>query len=129
LTCSQPTETGSKQTACLRAAAMESTTAECNVRQAESGDSDWQATQVRLREEGPLPLVRIVVVGLFLVLSAGCSSEQVANQPRDAQSQRSRDSAIAESNLPGAAGVRGALDAADAADARKALIDSAGQTP
>jgi transposase len=108
---------------------MESPTAECTVRQAEPDDADWQATQVGLIKEGPLPLVRTVVVGLFLVLSAGCSSEQAANRPQDAQSQRTRDSTIAESNLPGAAGVRGALNAADAADARKAQIDSAGQTP
>lgn len=73
--------------------------------------------------------MRTIVVGLFVVLSVGCTSEQATNQPQDAQSQRTRDSTIAESRLPGAAGVRGALKAADAAAARKAQIDSAGQTP
>ena len=65
----------------------------------------------------------------FLVLVVGCSSEQAANQPQDVQAQRTRDSTIAESNLPGAAGVRGALKAADEAAARKAQIDSIGQSP
>ena len=83
--------------------------------------------QLRLVNEGGF--VRTIVVGLFWVLSVGCSSEQAANQPQDAQSQRTRDSTIAESTLPGATGVRGALNAADAAAVRKAQIDSAGQTP
>ena len=73
--------------------------------------------------------MRTIMVGLFLVLSVGCSSEQATNQPLDAQAQRTRDSTIAESRLPGAAGVRSALKASDAAAARKAQIDSVGQTP
>jgi hypothetical protein len=73
--------------------------------------------------------MRAIAVGLFLLLSVGCSAERAADQPQDAQSQRARDSAIAESNLPGAQGVQGALEAADSAAARQARIDSAGRTP
>lgn len=73
--------------------------------------------------------MRTIVAGLFVVLSVGCSSEQAADQPQDAQSQRTRDSTIAESKLPGAAGVRAALRVADSAAARQARVDSAGQMP
>lgn len=73
--------------------------------------------------------MRTIVAGLFLTLSLGCSSEQPSDRPEDAQSRRTRDSTIAESNLPGARGVRRALQAADAAAARQAQIDSVGQTP
>ena len=61
-----------------------------------------------------------VFAGLALVLLAGCSSEG-SEQTR---SQGARDSAIAESELPGAAGVKGALNVSDSADARRALEDS-----
>ncbi len=70
--------------------------------------------------------MRAIAVGLFLLFSVGCSSDQAADQPQDTQSQRSRDSAIAESNLPG---VQGALEAADSAAARRARIDSAARMP
>ena len=61
-----------------------------------------------------------VFAGLALVLLAGCSSEG-SEQTR---SQGARDSAIAESTVPGAAGVKGALNVSDSADARRALEDS-----
>ncbi|MFQ5530244.1 MAG: hypothetical protein ACE5FP_07820 [Gemmatimonadota bacterium] len=73
--------------------------------------------------------MRTVLAFLILTLSAGCSSEQTADRPQDARSQRARDSTIAESNLPGAGGVRGALRAADSAAARRARIDSLAETP
>jgi hypothetical protein len=75
--------------------------------------------------------VRKIPVALVLVLGLGCPSkrERPPAQPQNAQSQRARDSAIAASKLPGAAGVRGALRASDSAAARQAQIDSAGGTP
>ena len=61
-----------------------------------------------------------VIAGLALVLVAGCNSER--SEPM--RSQGARDSAIAESALPGAAGVKGALAVSDSAEARRALEDS-----
>jgi hypothetical protein len=64
-----------------------------------------------------------LVLGTLLVAGVGCSpGERVRSDAPDAQ--RARDSAIGESKLPGAAGVRGALRAADSADARRAREDS-----
>ncbi len=64
-----------------------------------------------------------LVLGVLLVAGVGCSSgERVHTDAPDAQ--RTRDSAIGESQLPGAAGVRGALRAADSAEARRAREDS-----
>ena len=73
--------------------------------------------------------MRIVLLVFLMVCSGGCSSGEQADPPLDAQSQRARDSTIAESALPGAAGVRGALGAADSAAARRARIDSLADTP
>ena len=73
--------------------------------------------------------MRIVVVIAFLVCMGACSSGEQADQSLDAESQRARDSTIAESALPGAAGVRGAMGAADSAAARRARIDSLAETP
>ena len=64
--------------------------------------------------------MRFVFSGVALVLLAGCSSEG----PEQTRSQGTRDSAIAESALPGAAGVKGALNVSDSAAARRALEDS-----
>jgi len=64
--------------------------------------------------------MRFVITGLVLVLLAGCNSER----PEQTRSQGVRDSAIAESALPGAAGVKGALAVSDSAEARRALEDS-----
>ena len=64
--------------------------------------------------------MRFVITGLVLVLLAGCNSER----PEQTRSQGVRDSAIAESELPGAAGVKGALAVSDSAEARRALEDS-----
>lgn len=73
--------------------------------------------------------MRIILLVFLLAWVGGCSSGEQADQPLDAQSQRARDSTIAESALPGAAGVRGALGAADSAAARRARIDSLAETP
>ena len=61
--------------------------------------------------------MRFVIAGLVLVLVAGCGSER----SEQTQSQGARDSAIAESELPGAVGVKGALAVSDSAEARRAL--------
>jgi len=68
--------------------------------------------------------MRSVVAGLILILLIGCTSEKPADQPQSVESQRARDSTIAESDLPGAQGVRGAMRAADSVAARNARIDS-----
>jgi len=73
--------------------------------------------------------VRSVIAGLLCILFIGCSGEPPADQPRTAESDRARDSTIAESNLPGAHGVRSALRTADSVDARNARIDSMANEP
>jgi hypothetical protein len=64
--------------------------------------------------------MRFVLSVFFLVLVAGCGSEG----SEQVRSQGARDSAIAESAVPGAAGVRSALTVSDSAAARRALEDS-----
>ncbi|MBI4500258.1 MAG: hypothetical protein HY700_03765 [Gemmatimonadetes bacterium] len=64
-------------------------------------------------------ILSIVVGGSF----AGCAKEEKP-PARPEMTQRQRDSAIGESKLPGAAGVRGALRAADSAQARQNQLDS-----
>lgn len=64
-----------------------------------------------------------LVLGGLLVAGVGCSSGERAHTDAPA-AQRVQDSAIGESKLPGAAGVRGALRAADSAEARRAREDS-----
>ncbi len=70
----------------------------------------------------------MVAIAVLVLATVGCpdGEETATQQPVD---QRARDSAIAESNLPGAQGVRGALDAADSAAARQARLDSLDQEP
>ena len=71
--------------------------------------------------------MRISSIGLMIIVAAcgSCSSDDTPAEDAEAQTQRSRDSAIAESRLPGARGVGGALEVADSAAARQARIDSA----
>jgi hypothetical protein len=73
--------------------------------------------------------MRSVVAGLLCILFIGCSGEPPADQPQTTESVRARDSTIAESNLPGAQGVRSALRTADSVDARNARIDSMANEP
>lgn len=64
--------------------------------------------------------MRLVAVGLLCVSLASCG-------PQDSPQTRTegaRDTAIAESAVPGAAGVKGALAVSDSASARRALEDS-----
>jgi hypothetical protein len=66
--------------------------------------------------------MRYTTVGLALVFMsmAGCGP---ADSP-EPQTEAARDSAIAESAIPGAAGVRSARSVSDSAAARRALEDS-----
>jgi hypothetical protein len=57
----------------------------------------------------------------FLVLAGACTSNNGKGRPA---TQRERDSVLGASQLPGAAGVRGALRATDSASARNARLDS-----
>ena len=71
--------------------------------------------------------MRISSIGLIIIVAAcwSCSSDDTPAEDTQEQTQRARDSAIAESRLPGARGVGGALEVADSAAARQARIDSA----
>jgi hypothetical protein len=61
----------------------------------------------------------------FVLLAAACASSDTSANRRDTMTQRQRDSVLAQSGLPGAAGVGKALRAADSAKARQAQLDSA----
>ena len=69
--------------------------------------------------------MRFMISGLLVAFAVGCGPEDYGQT----RTEGARDSAIAESPLPGAAGVRGALRAADSAEARRALQDSILATP
>jgi hypothetical protein len=56
---------------------------------------------------------------LLMLLLAAC-----ADGGKSGSTERERDSAIGASQLPGAAGVRGAMRAGDSAAARNAQVDS-----
>lgn len=64
---------------------------------------------------------------LLLAAACGGGSPDAGPEGADSLTRRQRDSAVAESGLPGAAGVRGAMDAADTARARARRIDSLAQ--
>lgn len=63
---------------------------------------------------------RWILSVLVLVLAIGCGS----SESETTRSEGARDSAIAESAVPGAAGVKRALTVSDSAAARRALEDS-----
>lgn len=58
-----------------------------------------------------------------------CSGETSPPPPRTAAQQRTVDSTVGASALPGAGGVRGALAAQDSAKAKQALLDSMLKNP
>lgn len=64
--------------------------------------------------------MRFVIAALALALVSGCGS----SGSETTRSEGARDSAIAESAVPGATGVKRALTVSDSADARRALEDS-----
>lgn len=61
---------------------------------------------------------------LLVLVLVGCSANDTAMNDRDTMSQRQRDSVLAQSGIPGAAGVGKALSAADSVRARNAQLDS-----
>ena len=71
---------------------------------------------------------RSIAVCCALALGIGCGSGDGGSAsdetPMTEQERRAQDSAVAESGLPGARGVRGAMNAADSAKARQATMDS-----
>jgi hypothetical protein len=64
--------------------------------------------------------VTLTLVAVFI----GCSGSDTAQNRRDTMTQRQRDSVLAQSGLPGAAGVGKALSASDSVRARQAQMDS-----
>ncbi len=64
--------------------------------------------------------MRRIVVVIAGSLSLACSPKHDATPAADSTTQRTRDSVIGESRLPGATGVKGALRLSDSADARNA---------
>lgn len=73
--------------------------------------------------------MRVVLAGLLLTLTLGCTLRDAPEDSGDPQTQRARDSVLGASRLPGAAGVRGALDVADSAAARRAREDAVAEDP
>ena len=63
---------------------------------------------------------RSILVVLVTALTTACGS----GEPAPTRSEAARDSAIAESAVPGAAGVKRALTVSDSAAARRAREDS-----
>lgn len=70
--------------------------------------------------------MRLRVLVVLVCVMAGCAggSEDSAEARADTISAAARDSAIAESRLPGASAVGKALDASAAAQERAARLDS-----
>lgn len=67
--------------------------------------------------------IRILACAIA-VAAAGCVAESDTDEAPPERTQRQRDSAIAESNLPGAGAVGRALETSDSAVARAARMDS-----
>jgi hypothetical protein len=65
--------------------------------------------------------MKIVSLVVVILLSACSGEKPVAKKP---MTQRERDSAIGESRIPGAQGVKGALRAQDSIVARNNRLDS-----
>ena len=61
---------------------------------------------------------------LLVLIAVGCARDETAANDRDTMTQRQRDSVLAQSALPGAAGGGKALSAADSVRARNAQLDS-----
>ncbi len=73
--------------------------------------------------------MRLLAATLLLVTLVGCNAEVGSGQPEQPVSQGTRDSAVAQSGLPGAAAVGQAMTVADSAAARRALEDSLAREP
>ena len=68
--------------------------------------------------------MRLLAPALLFVAIVGCGTQEESDQPEQPVSQRTRDSAVAQSGLPGAGAVGQAMTVADSAAARRALEDS-----
>ena len=68
---------------------------------------------------------RTTVALRSLVAIAGCTKAPDTANNRDTMTRRQKDSVLAQSSLPGAAGVGMALKTADSLKARQAAQDSA----
>lgn len=76
-----------------------------------------------------LHAIRFATLTLIIPIGA-CSSEKAPPPPpRTAAQQRTVDSTIGASAIPGAGGVRGALAAQDSAKAKQAALDSMMKNP
>ena len=64
------------------------------------------------------------VVALLIIAACSNTPQQAAND-RDTMTRRQKDSVLAQSGLPGAAGVGMALKTADSLKAKQAALDSA----
>lgn len=74
----------------------------------------------------------IVLLTLIVTAMAGvgaCGEKAPPPPPRTAAQQRTVDSTVGASALPGAGGVRGALAAQDSAKAKQAALDSMMKNP
>lgn len=81
----------------------------------------WRPTRKLDYSAPPLEHFSMRAITLLL-LAAGCSCGR--GESTGAETRRERDSVIGASQLPGAAGVRGALRASDTGEARSARVDS-----
>ena len=68
-----------------------------------------------------------LLIPLGCLLSFACSPKQPGSG--SSASERQRDSALGESGLPGAQGIRGALRVSDSANARQERVDSVDNQP
>jgi predicted small lipoprotein YifL len=66
-----------------------------------------------------------IAVFLVVVSIAACGKSEAP--PAETKTKAQKDSAIANSGLPGTKGVGMAMNAADSAKARQAALDSAGK--
>ncbi len=66
--------------------------------------------------------LRRVVLGASALMIAACEARESSSA--ESRTKAQRDSAIANSSLPGAGTVAGAMSAADSAKARQARLDS-----
>ena len=73
--------------------------------------------------------MRLLAATFLLVALVGCGAEEGSDQTEQPVSQRTRDSAVAQSGLPGAGAVGQAMTVADSAAARRALEDSLAREP
>ena len=68
---------------------------------------------------------RSALVTLALIACASCTKAPDTANNRDTMTRRQKDSVLAKSSLPGAAGVGMALKTADSLKAKQAAVDSA----